>query len=68
MEQFKLTAEEVAALRGMTPQIQAAKDTIDRLERIGVPVDELRERYETARKIRDGLLSEFSPTGVPRQP
>lgn len=66
-DSFRLTTEEVVALRGNQPKINAAQETIDRLERIGVDVSEQRERLQLAKKITDGLLAEFSPTGRPRQ-
>lgn len=64
-EQFKLTPEEVRTLRDVQPHINVARDTIERLEKIGVDVTEQRARLEQAVQIRDGLLREFSPTGVP---
>jgi hypothetical protein len=60
---FRLTPEEVVALRGNVPKINAAEETIQRLERIGVPVDEQKERLALAKQITQGMLAEFSPSG-----
>lgn len=60
---FRLTPEEVVALRGNVPKINAAEETIARLERIGVPMDEQRERLTLAKQITNGMLAEFSPSG-----
>jgi hypothetical protein len=66
-ETFRLTPEQVVALRGNIPKINAARDTALRLERIGVPVDEEKERLDLAEKVTRGMLTEFSPTGRPQQ-
>lgn len=64
---FKLTPEQVVALRGNVPKINAARETAERLRRIGVNVDEQLERLELAHQITQGMLNEFSPTGRPSQ-
>lgn len=63
---FRLTPEQVVALRGNQPKINAARDTINRLKRIGIPVDEQEERLNLAEQITRGMLAEFSPTGRPQ--
>lgn len=60
---FRLTPEQVVALRGNVPKINAARETAERLERIGVDVSEQKERLDLAAKINQGMLNEFSPTG-----
>lgn len=64
---FRLTPEQVVALRGNVPKINAARETAERLRRIGVNVDEQIERLDLAQQITNGMLSEFSPTGRPQQ-
>lgn len=64
---FRLTPEQVVALRGNQPKINGAQETADRLARIGVNVDEQLERLRLARQITDGMIAEFAPTGRPRQ-
>lgn len=55
----KLTNDEQVTLRGMASEIAAVERTIAALEAIGVPVDEQRQRLETAKTLRDGLLRTF---------
>lgn len=66
MEPFRLTPDEQKALRGMDRSIAVLRETIDRMERIGLPVAEQRERLEAAIKTRDGMLREFGNPIVPR--
>lgn len=65
---FKLSAEQVTSLRSVQDHLNAAKDTIDRLKRIGIDVSAHEDALNEAIQTRDGLLREFAPTGVPRQP
>lgn len=60
---FRLTPEEVVALRGNVPKINQARETIERLKRIGVDVEEHEQRLDLAQQITNGMLNEFSPTG-----
>jgi len=64
---FRLTPEQVVALRGNIPAINQARETAERLQRIGVNVDEQIERLNLAQQITQGMLAEFSPTGRPPQ-
>lgn len=64
---FRLTPDEVVALRGNIPKLNQARETIARMEKIGLPVDEQRERLELAQRITQGMLAEFSPSGVRQQ-
>lgn len=65
---FKLSPERVTSLRATQDHLNAARDTIERLERIGIDMTAHRAAYDEAVATRDGLLREFAPTGVPRQP
>jgi hypothetical protein len=60
---FRLTPEQVVTLRGNMPKINAAKDTAQRLKRIGIDVTEQEERLALAEQVTRGMLNEFSPTG-----
>jgi hypothetical protein len=64
---FKLTPEEVVALRGNIPKLNQAQETIERLKRIGIDVTEQEERLAIARRVNQGMLTEFSPTGRRQQ-
>lgn len=59
-EQFRLTAEEQQTLKALVPDLNAARQTIAKLKAMGIPVDELEERVETAARIQSGLLQQFS--------
>lgn len=62
-----LTAEEQLALRDMTPQLNAARDIIDRLKKIGtVDVTEQEQRLQAVTQTREGLLQQFGQPIVQR--
>lgn len=59
-DQFKLTNDEQRALQQMNPDLAAARDTIAKLEAMGIDVTEQKDRLERASTIRTGFLREFS--------
>lgn len=61
-EPYKMTAEDVQKLRSHQAHINAARENITRLKRIGVDVSDLEADLNTAIQYRDGLLREFGPT------
>jgi hypothetical protein len=62
----RLTADEQVELRGMASEIAAIERTIAALESIGLPVQDQRQRLETAKTMRDGLLRHFGQPMVQR--
>lgn len=66
METFRLEPEEQKNLRNMDAAISSLQATIAKMERIGLPVQEQKERLETAIKTRDGMIREFGNPVVPR--
>lgn len=59
-EPFKLTPEHQQALTNMAPELNAARDTIEKLKRIpGIDVSDQEDRLNTALAMRDGFLREF---------
>jgi hypothetical protein len=61
-EPYRMTQEQVAVLRSHQAHINAAKENIARLKRIGIDVTELENDLNTAIQYRDGLLQHFGPT------
>lgn len=63
---FRLTVEEQQRLRAQDRPIQTVRETLDKMARIGLPVDEQKERLERAIQVRDGLIREFGNPVMPR--
>jgi hypothetical protein len=61
-EPYRLTAEQVQQLRSHQAHINAARENIARLKRIGIDVSDLETDLNTAVQYRDGLIREFGPT------
>lgn len=63
---ISLTPEDADALRGLLPKIRQAEVDLDRLERAGLDVAEMRAAFENAKALREGLLRELAPPRVRR--
>lgn len=63
---FRLDPEEQKTLREQDRKIAVLKDTITKMGRIGLPVEDLQAQLDTNIRIRDGFLREFGSPIVPR--
>jgi len=59
IEPFRLSEDQVEHLQSMIPMLNRLRAEIDRAERAGFDVAELKERYEQTRQLRDGLMREY---------
>lgn len=57
---FKLTAEQKKALLDLTADVEAIKFEIARAKRAGIDVKDLEARFEESKKLREGILREYS--------
>lgn len=56
---FQLSAEHQQQLSAMTPELNAARQTIEKMKRAGLDVSDLEARLQAAIQTRDGFLREF---------
>lgn len=61
MADVELTAAQVRDLQAIEQAVIQLRGTIERAERAGIDVTELRTRLDDAERRRVGLLSQFSP-------
>lgn len=59
IEPIKLTKETIKDLRDMGEGIAILQAELERAERVGIDVKDLRKRFEEAKKLREGLLKEY---------
>ena len=57
---FRLTPEQKKTLLDLETDIRALDLEIKRAERAGIDVAELRKEYERSKKLREGILREYS--------
>jgi uncharacterized membrane protein len=57
---FKLPREVQDKMKGMTPDIEAARKAIATMKELGMDTKELEDRLDWAEKVRATLLREFT--------
>lgn len=57
--EFKLSAEQIAELKGMTGQINRARTEINRLKRVGLNTETLEKSLTDAVRLRDDLIKVY---------
>lgn len=55
-----LSPDAIMDLKNMDPNIRTLEKEILKAERAGIPVKELKERFEESKKLRRGLLKEYA--------
>lgn len=66
-DQFRLDPDEQRNFRAMDQKISTLRETIAKMSRIGLPVDDLQAMLDNNIKLRDGMLREFGNPVVPRE-
>jgi len=59
IEPIKLTPEDKKTLEDLGADIAALEAELDRAERAGIDVTELRKKLEASKKLREGILREY---------
>lgn len=59
IEPLKLTKEQQKVLEDLGTDVADLEREIARMERAGIDTKDLRERFEKARKLREGVLREY---------
>lgn len=59
IEEIKLSPEDKLKLLDLEADIIALEREITKAERAGIDVTELRETFEKAKKLREGILREY---------
>ena len=67
MAQIELTAAQTRELQGMEQALTTLRENLERAERAGLDVGDLKQRLADAEAKRAGLLREFSPGAIARR-
>lgn len=60
IERFRLSPEQKQRLIDLEEDIRVLGEEIERAERIGLDVGTLKDEYERGKKLREGMLREYS--------